>query len=128
VICYSHARGFRPERGGLSSPADRKDFQTEQEIRWCPGCGDYSILAQCRRSGQLGHPAQKSYSFPGSLFFALPYYVKRNGVHGIHGRAPPLPPREVRQPGAFGLGGDGRRRRSVDRTNHLIHCLRRNGM
>ncbi len=107
----------------------RKDFQTGQEVRWCPGCGDYAILAQIKKLlPELGI-AQENFAFVSGIGCSsrFPYYVNTYGFHSIHGRAPAL---------AMGLKcanpdlsvwvitGDGDAL-SIG-TNHLIHCIRRN--
>ena len=70
----------------------RKDFVTDQEVRWCPGCADYSILAQVQRVlPTLGIP-RENFVFVSGIGCAarFPYYVNTYGVHGIHGRAPAI--------------------------------------
>jgi len=120
--------GGAPEKGGTLS-LTKKDFASEQETRWCPGCGDYAILATVQQFlPELGIPPERIVFVAGigcSGRFA--YYMSTYGVHGIHGRAPAL---------ATGLAlarpdlsiwvvtgdGDGL---SIG-GNHLIHALRRN--
>ena len=110
-------------------PLTRKDFVSDQEVRWCPGCGDYAILAQMQRVlPELGIPREKIVFISGiGCSSRFPYYMNTYGVHSIHGRAPTL---------ATGLNvvnpdlqiwvitgdGDGL---SIG-GNHLLHCLRRN--
>jgi 2-oxoglutarate ferredoxin oxidoreductase subunit beta len=110
-------------------PLTRRDFQSAQEIRWCPGCGDFSILATVQKvMAKLGTPRHQVAVVSGiGCSSRFPYYVETYGFHSIHGRAPAL---------ATGLkcanpdltvwvvtgDGDGL---SIG-TNHLIHCLRRN--
>ena len=107
----------------------KKDFASDQETRWCPGCGDYAILATVQQFlPELGLPPEKIVFVAGigcSGRFA--YYMNTYGVHGIHGRAPAL---------ATGLAlarpdlsiwvvtGDGDAL-SIG-GNHVIHALRRN--
>ena len=96
----------------------RKDFQTDQEVRWCPGCGDYAILAQVQKVlRRPGHsPRELRLRLGHRLLLAVPLLRE-------HLRLPRHPRpraghrhgREVRQPGALGLGGHRRRRRPVDR-------------
>ncbi|MBI2889919.1 MAG: 2-oxoacid:ferredoxin oxidoreductase subunit beta [Nitrospirae bacterium] len=107
----------------------RKDFLTEQEVRWCPGCGDYSILnATTQAFAQLGIPREKFVIVSGiGCSSRLPYYVNTYGFHGIHGRAPAIatgvalanPELHVwvvtGDGDALSIGG-----------NHFIHTLRRN--
>ena len=107
----------------------RKDFQTAQEIRWCPGCGDFAILSQVQKVlPELGIPREKFVFVSGiGCSSRFPYYVNTYGFHTIHGRAPALamgvkcanPELSV-----WVVTGDGDAL-SIG-TNHLIHCLRRN--
>ncbi len=66
-----------------------KDFATDQEVRWCPGCGDYSILAQVQKVfPMLGIPRENFVVISGiGCSGRFPYYVNTYGIHGIHGRA-----------------------------------------
>jgi len=107
----------------------RKDFQTDQEVRWCPGCGDYSILAAMQLLfAELGVRPENLVFVSGIGCAArFPYYMETYGVHGIHGRAPAIatgvalarPDLDV-----WVIGGDGDML-SIG-GNHLIHALRRN--
>jgi 2-oxoglutarate ferredoxin oxidoreductase subunit beta len=123
-----------PERPASSTPdlprsLTRRDFQTPQEVRWCPGCGDYAILAQVQKVlAQLGVPRHKHVFVSGiGCSSRFPYYVNTYGFHTIHGRAPAVamgvkcanPDLSV-----WVITGDGDGL-SIG-TNHLIHCLRRN--
>jgi len=68
----------------------RKDFESDQDTRWCPGCGDYSILAQLQRVlPSLGIP-KENYVFVSGIGCSsrFPYYMDTYGLHTIHGRAP----------------------------------------
>src|ERR1044072_4711747 len=67
-----------------------KDFATDQEVRWCPGCGDYSILAQVQKvMPTLGIPREKIVFISGiGCSSRFPYYMNTYGMHTIHGRAP----------------------------------------
>src|SRR6188768_40048 len=107
----------------------KKDFETDQDVRWCPGCGDYAILATVQRvMPELGVPLERMVWVSGiGCSSRFPYYMNTYGFHTIHGRAP-----------AFAMGiktanpalsvwmatgdGDGL---SIG-GNHLLHCLRRN--
>jgi 2-oxoglutarate ferredoxin oxidoreductase subunit beta len=107
----------------------RKDWMSDQEVRWCPGCGDYSILAALQLlMPELGVRREDTVFVSGIGCAArFPYYMNTYGMHGIHGRAPAI---------ATGLAmarpdldvwvicgdGDGL---SIG-GNHLIHALRRN--
>ncbi|MFN4110720.1 MAG: 2-oxoacid:ferredoxin oxidoreductase subunit beta [Ignavibacteria bacterium] len=69
-----------------------KDFQSDQDVRWCPGCGDYSILAQVQRTLPLLNIKKEDYVFVSGIGCSsrFPYYVDLYGFHGIHGRAPAI--------------------------------------
>jgi 2-oxoglutarate ferredoxin oxidoreductase subunit beta len=106
-----------------------KDFRTDQEVRWCPGCGDYAILAAMQSfMPELGIARENTVFVSGIGCAArFPYYMNTYGLHSIHGRAPAI---------ATGLAtsrpdlsvwvvtGDGDAL-SIG-GNHLIHTLRRN--
>ena len=66
-----------------------KDFATDQEVRWCPGCGDYSILAQVQKvMPTLGIPRENIAIISGiGCSSRFPYYMNTYGMHSIHGRA-----------------------------------------
>ncbi len=70
----------------------RKDFVSDQEVRWCPGCGDYSILAQTQKTmPDFGVPKENIVFISGiGCSGRLPYYMNAYGFHTIHGRAPTL--------------------------------------
>jgi 2-oxoglutarate ferredoxin oxidoreductase subunit beta len=107
----------------------KKDFQTDQEVRWCPGCGDYAILSAVQQVfPELGIPRERFVVVSGiGCSSRLPYYMNTFGFHTIHGRAPAVatglklarPDLEVwiatGDGDAMSIGG-----------NHLIHTLRRN--
>ncbi len=105
------------------------DFKTDQEVRWCPGCGDYSILAQMKKAlAALGTPREKIAFVSGiGCSSRFPYYMNTYGFHTIHGRAPTFatglrlanPDLQV-----WVVTGDGDGL-SIG-GNHLIHALRRN--
>ena len=67
-----------------------KDWETDQEVRWCPGCGDYAILKAVQRTlPQLGaDPANTVFISGIGCSSRFPYYVESYGFHTIHGRAP----------------------------------------
>jgi 2-oxoglutarate ferredoxin oxidoreductase subunit beta len=106
-----------------------KDFASDQEIRWCPRCGDYSILAQVKKVlPTLGIPKEKFVFISGiGCSSRFPYYVDTYGFHTIHGRAPAVatgvktarPDLDV-----WVITGDGDAL-SIG-GNHLMHMLRRN--
>ncbi len=70
----------------------RKDFVSDQEVRWCPGCGDYSILAQTQKvMPDFGYPKENIVFISGiGCSGRLPYYMSTYGFHTIHGRAPAI--------------------------------------
>jgi 2-oxoglutarate ferredoxin oxidoreductase subunit beta len=107
----------------------RKDFVSDQEVRWCPGCGDYAILAQMQRVlPELGIPREQIVFISGiGCSSRFPYYMNTYGVHSIHGRAPTLASGlKVANPDlhVWVITGDGDGL-SIG-GNHLLHILRRN--
>ncbi|CAN5768540.1 2-oxoacid:ferredoxin oxidoreductase subunit beta [soil metagenome] len=115
---------------GVEAPKlTRADFTSDQEVRWCPGCGDYAILAAMQAFlPELGIPREKIVFVSGIGCAArFPYYVDTYGMHTIHGRAPAIatglatarPDLQVwvvtGDGDALSIGG-----------NHFIHSLRRN--
>ncbi|MEE9538290.1 MAG: 2-oxoacid:ferredoxin oxidoreductase subunit beta [candidate division NC10 bacterium] len=107
----------------------RKDFTSDQEVRWCPGCGDYAILAQMQKVlPELGIPREKLVFISGIGCAArFPYYMNAYGFHTIHGRAPAIATGlKVSRPDlhVWVVTGDGDGL-SIG-GNHLIHALRRN--
>jgi len=107
----------------------KKDFQTDQEVRWCPGCGDYAILSAVQSVfPELGIPREKFVVVSGiGCSSRFPYYMNTYGFHTIHGRAPAVATGlKITRPeldvwvatgdgDALSIGG-----------NHTIHMLRRN--
>ncbi len=106
-----------------------KDFKSDQEVRWCPGCGDHAVLSSVQKAlSELGIPKEK-YAFISGIGCSsrFPYYMDAYGFHGIHGRAaaiasgvktanPELSVWEITGDGdALAIGG-----------NHFIHAIRRN--
>src|SRR5512136_398270 len=79
-------------REPIGPSLSRKDFVSDQEVRWCPGCGDYSILAQTQKvMPELGIPRENIVFISGiGCSSRLPYYMNTYGMHSIHGRAPTL--------------------------------------
>src|SRR5436309_14537560 len=69
-----------------------KDLASDQQVRWCPGCGDYSILAQMKKAiAPLGIPRENPEFISGTgCSSRFPYYMNPNGFHTIHARAPTL--------------------------------------
>jgi len=70
----------------------RRDFASDQTVRWCPGCGDYAILAQIQKTlPELGVPRENIVFLSGiGCSSRFPYYMNTYGIHSIHGRAPTL--------------------------------------
>jgi 2-oxoglutarate ferredoxin oxidoreductase subunit beta len=106
-----------------------KDFKSDQEVRWCPGCGDYAILAAVQAfMPELGLPREKIVFISGIGCAArFPYYMQSYGMHSIHGRAPAIATGlAVTRPdlSVWVVSGDGDAL-SIG-GNHLIHALRRN--
>ena len=107
----------------------RKDFESDQEVRWCPGCGDYAILAQVQRAlPNLGVPRENFVFVSGiGCSSRFPYYVNTYGFHTLHGRAPTIASGiKLSRPelSVWIVTGDGDAL-SIG-GNHLIHILRRN--
>ena len=114
-----------PHSPGLKA----KDFKSDQEVRWCPGCGDYAILAAFQAFlPQLEVPRENVVVVSGiGCSSRLPYYVSSYGMHSIHGRAPAIASglASSRQDlSVWVITGDGDAL-SIG-GNHLIHALRRN--
>ena len=106
-----------------------KDFKSDQEVRWCPGCGDYAILAAFQSFlPELAVPRENLVIISGiGCSSRLPYYVNSYGLHSIHGRAPAIATglAASRQDlSVWVITGDGDAL-SIG-GNHLIHALRRN--
>src|SRR3974390_491199 len=107
----------------------RKDFVSDQDVRWCPGCGDYSILAQVQRvMPELGIPRENVVFISGiGCSSRFPYYMNTYGFHSIHGRAPTFAPGlKVCRPDLHCWGITRDRERWALGGNHTIHMLRRN--
>jgi 2-oxoglutarate ferredoxin oxidoreductase subunit beta len=107
----------------------RKDFVSDQAVRWCPGCGDYSILAQVQKTlPDIGVPKENIVFISGiGCSSRFPYYMNTFGIHSIHGRAPTLATGlAISNPelSVWVITGDGDGL-SIG-GNHMIHALRRN--
>lgn len=112
-----------------SNQLNPKDFKSDQEVRWCPGCGDHAVLSAVQKAlAELGVPKEKIVFVSGiGCSSRFPYYVNTYGFHGIHGRAsaiatgvktanPDLSVWQITGDGdALAIGG-----------NHFIHVVRRN--
>jgi 2-oxoglutarate ferredoxin oxidoreductase subunit beta len=115
--------------GGAEPRLGKKDFVSDQDVRWCPGCGDYAILSQVQKVlPELGVPREKFVFISGiGCSSRFPYYVNTYGFHSIHGRAPAIATGlKVTRPdlSVWVVTGDGDAL-SIG-GNHLIHALRRN--
>lgn len=111
------------------APLTAKDFATDQEVRWCPGCGDYSILAQVQKiMPSLGIPREDIAIISGiGCSSRFPYYMNVYGMHSIHGRATAIASGlKASRPelSVWIVTGDGDGL-SIG-GNHTIHLLRRN--
>jgi len=118
---------------GLDTPnapkLTKKDFETDQDVRWCPGCGDYAILSAVQKSmPDLGIPKENIVFISGiGCSSRFPYYMNTWGFHTIHGRAPAIATGlRVARPDlkVFLVTGDGDGL-SIG-GNHMLHILRRN--
>ena len=110
-------------------PLNRKEFVSDQEVRWCPGCGDYAVLAAFQSlMPELGVKRENTVIVSGiGCSSRFPYYVDTYGLHSIHGRAPSIATGvAMARPdlAVWVMTGDGDAL-SIG-GNHLIHALRRN--
>ncbi|NKB36956.1 MAG: 2-oxoacid:ferredoxin oxidoreductase subunit beta [Gammaproteobacteria bacterium] len=127
------AESVNTSKSKASSSYTKKDFTSDQNIRWCPGCGDYSILAQMQRvmpeiCEEMDIPKENIVFVSGiGCSSRFPYYMNNYGFHTIHGRAPTIATGlRVSRPDlqVWIVTGDGDGL-SIG-GNHLMHCLRRN--
>jgi 2-oxoglutarate ferredoxin oxidoreductase subunit beta len=121
--------GHQSDKGSAVLELKRQDFVSDQEVRWCPGCGDYSILAQTQKTlPELGIPREKFVFVSGiGCSSRFPYYVNTYGFHGIHGRAPTIATGiKASRPdlSVWVISGDGDSL-SIG-GNHFMHVIRRN--
>jgi 2-oxoglutarate ferredoxin oxidoreductase subunit beta len=113
----------------LKIKLSKKDLESDQDVRWCPGCGDYAILATVQRTlAQLGIRRENTVFISGiGCSSRFPYYMNTYGFHTIHGRAPAIASGlKVTRPelDVWVITGDGDGL-SIG-GNHMIHALRRN--
>jgi 2-oxoglutarate ferredoxin oxidoreductase subunit beta len=125
----STSKATNGSNGGAPMGLTKKDFASDQETRWCPGCGDYAILATVQQFlPELGLPPERIVFVAGiGCAGRFAYYMNTYGVHGIHGRAPALATGlALARPdlSIWVISGDGDAL-SIG-GNHLIHALRRN--
>ncbi len=124
-----------PGRGGLElvpeadGPQKTKDYISDQEVRWCPGCGDYAVLAAVRSFLPSLSVRKENVVFISGIGCSsrFPYYLDTYGMHSIHGRAPAIATGlAISRPdlSVFVVTGDGDGL-SIG-GNHLVHALRRN--
>jgi 2-oxoglutarate ferredoxin oxidoreductase subunit beta len=117
------------DNGQAPKVLTRKDFISDQDVRWCPGCGDYAILASVQKvMPELGVPREKIVFVSGiGCSSRFPYYMNTYGFHSIHGRAPAVATGiKIVRPDlmVWVITGDGDGL-SIG-GNHLIHAMRRN--
>lgn len=115
--------------GAVPQPLTAKDFATDQEVRWCPGCGDYSILAQVQKVMPTIGIARENIVIVSGIGCSsrFPYYMNTYGMHSIHGRATAIASGlKATRPelSVWVVTGDGDSL-SIG-GNHTIHLLRRN--
>ena len=113
----------------VESKLTRKDFVSDQEVRWCPGCGDYAILAQMQKVLPEVGVSREQIVFVSGIGCSsrFPYYMNTYGIHSIHGRAPTIATglKSVNPDlSVWVITGDGDGL-SIG-GNHLLHCIRRN--
>jgi len=114
---------------GATPKYTKKDFESDQDVRWCPGCGDYAILSSVQKTmPDLGIPREDIVFISGiGCSSRFPYYMNTYGFHTIHGRAPAIATGlKLARPElkVFVVTGDGDGL-SIG-GNHLLHVLRRN--
>ena len=107
----------------------KKDFESDQAVRWCPGCGDYAILAQAQKNMPTFGRKRQEFVFVSGIGCSsrFPYYMNTYGFHSIHGRAPALASGvKIANPdlSVWVITGDGDGL-SIG-GNHFMHALRRN--
>ena len=128
-LIYWLSEASRDERHDPHPTTTAKDWATDQEVRWCPGCGDYAVLKAVQRTmPELGVAREKTVFISGiGCSSRFPYYMSTYGFHTIHGRAPAFatgiklanPELDV-----WMITGDGDGL-SIG-GNHMMHVLRRN--
>ncbi|MEE9256669.1 MAG: 2-oxoacid:ferredoxin oxidoreductase subunit beta [bacterium] len=119
----------KAKTNGVGLKLSRKDFQSDQTVRWCPGCGDYAILSVVQKLLPDLDLPKENFVFVGGIGCSsrFPYYMNTYGFHTIHGRAPAFASGiKVTNPdlSVWVISGDGDAL-SIG-GNHLIHAMRRN--
>jgi len=118
-----------PVESPAKCPLTRKDFASDQDVRWCPGCGDYVVLAEVQKLlPTLGIP-RENFAFISGIGCSsrFPYYMETYGMHSIHGRAPAIASGlKLARPdlSVWVVTGDGDA--LAIGGNHFIHAMRRN--
>jgi 2-oxoglutarate/2-oxoacid ferredoxin oxidoreductase subunit beta len=118
-----------PAASPARCPLTKKDFESDQDVRWCPGCGDYVVLAQVQKLlPTLGIP-RENFAFISGIGCSsrFPYYMETYGMHSIHGRAPAIASGlKLARPdlSVWVVTGDGDA--LAIGGNHFIHAMRRN--
>ena len=107
----------------------KKDFESDQDVRWCPGCGDYAVLAQIQKLMPSLGIARENFAFISGIGCSsrFPYYMETYGMHSIHGRAPAIATGlKLARPelSVWLVTGDGDA--LAIGGNHFIHAMRRN--
>src|SRR5450830_326392 len=114
---------------GAAVSLTKKDFESNQDVRWCPGCGDYAVLAQVQKLlPTLGIP-RENFAFISGIGCSsrFPYYMETYGMHSIHGRAPAIASGlKLSRPelSIWVVTGDGDA--LAIGGHHFIHAMRRN--
>ena len=121
--------GLAADAGARPVTLSKKDFETSQDVRWCPGCGDYSVLKQVQVVlPKLGIPRENFVFISGiGCSSRFPYYMETYGIHGIHGRAPAIATGlKLSRPelSVWVVTGDGDA--LAIGGNHFMHAIRRN--
>src|SRR6266567_2537099 len=107
----------------------KKDFESDQDVRWCPGCGDYAVLAQVQKLMPTLGIRREDFAFISGIgcLSRFPYYMETYGMHSIHGRAPAIATGlKLARPelSVWIVTGDGDA--LAIGGNHFIHAMRRN--
>jgi 2-oxoglutarate ferredoxin oxidoreductase subunit beta len=111
------------------APLTKKDFESDQAVRWCPGCGDYAVLAQVQKLLPTLGIQRENFAFISGIGCSsrFPYYMQTYGMHSIHGRAPAIATGlKLARPelSVWVVTGDGDA--LAIGGNHFIHAMRRN--
>lgn len=125
----SFAEGTTVKNMTAAATLTKRDFESDQEVRWCPGCGDYMVLAIVQKVlASLGIP-RENFAFISGIGCSsrFPYYLNTYGMHSIHGRAPAIASGlKLARPdlSVWVVTGDGDA--LAIGGNHFIHAMRRN--